>query len=192
MPNQKPASYMPRDRLLETARTLFLEQGVPHVGINKVTAEADVARMTLYNNFASKDALVLAVFEQEAELRRASIAAVQDTLEGPFEKVLALFVVALELASVKGFRGCAFINLAIEAAVPDSAMHRLAKTHKDWIRDNLVGHLTPDVFTAPETLARQILVLWDGGIVGAYVQQSDDPIHAARDAARVLMRSAAQ
>lgn len=192
MPNQKQTSTIPRDRLLETARTLFLEQGVPHVGINKVTAEADVARMTLYNNFASKDALVMAVFEQEAEMRRASISAVQATLESPFEKVLALFVVALELASVKGFRGCAFVNLAIEAAAPDSAMHQLAKTHKGWILDNLIGHLTPDVFTAPETLARQILVLWDGGIVGAHVQQSDEPIHAARDAARILMRSAAQ
>lgn len=192
MPKSNQASSIPRDRLLETARTLFLQQGVPHVGINKVTAMADVARMTLYNNFASKDALVLAVFEQEAELRRASISAVQDTLDGPLERVLALFVVALELASVKGFRGCAFINLAIEAAAPDSAMHSLAKTHKDWILDNLIGHLKTDVFTAPETLARQILILWDGGIIGAYVQQSDDPIHSARDAARVLMRCAAQ
>jgi AcrR family transcriptional regulator len=192
MPISKQKPSTPRDRLLKTARVLFLEQGVPHVGINKVTAEADVARMTLYNNFASKDELVLAVFEQEAEMRRASISAVQDTLDGPFEKVLALFVVALELSSMKGFRGCAFINLAIESAAPDSAMHNLAKTHKDWILKNLIGHLSPDVFTAPEALARQILVLWDGGIVGAYVQQSDEPIHAARDAVRVLMRNAAQ
>ncbi|MFK7836453.1 MAG: TetR/AcrR family transcriptional regulator [Sulfitobacter sp.] len=190
MPKFERTSSTPRDRLLETARALFLEQGVPNVGINKVTAEADVARMTLYNNFASKDALVLAVFEQEIEIRRASICAVQDTLDGPFEKVLALFVVALELSSVKGFRGCAFVNLAIEVAAPDSAMHKLAKAHKDWILDNLIGHLSPDLFTAPQELARQILVLWDGGIVGAYVQQSDAPIHAARDAARVLMRSA--
>jgi AcrR family transcriptional regulator len=192
MPNLKQPSFSPRDRLLDTARTLFLEQGVPHVGINKVTDEARVARMTLYNNFASKDDLVLAVFEQEAEIRRASISAVQATLEGPFEKVLALFVVALELASLKGFRGCAFVNLAIEAAAPDSAMHNLAKAHKKWILSNLMEHLTPHAFANPGILAQQILVLWDGGIVGAYVQQSDDPIHAARDAARTLMRSSAQ
>ena len=192
MPNQNQKSPPPRDRLLETARALFLEQGVPHVGINTVTAKADVARMTLYNNFASKDALVLAVFEQEAELRRASISKVQDTLEDPFEKVLALFVVALELSGVKGFRGCAFINLAIETAAPDSAMHQLARTHKDWILGNLVEHLPSDVFSDRDALAQQILVLWDGGIVGAYVHQSDHPIRAARDAARVLMRNAAQ
>lgn len=189
MPNRQSYTPTPRDRLLDSARKLFLKEGVPHVGINKVTADADVARMTLYNNFSSKEDLVLAVFEQEAELRRSSISSVQATLEDPFEKVLALFVVALELANLKGFRGCAFINLAIEAAAPDSAMHKVAKDHKDWILQNLIEHLTPEVFLEPETLARQILVLWDGGIVGAYVQQSDDPIHAARDAARILMRS---
>lgn len=190
MPNSVKTPASPRDRLIDTARTLFLEEGVPHVGINKVTDVAQVARMTLYNNFKSKDDLVLAVFEQEAELRRASISSVQATLEGPFEKVLALFVVALELASLKGFRGCAFINLAVEAAAPDSAVHALAKAHKNWIRGNLLEHLDPDVFKDPETLAGQILVLWDGGIVGAYVQQCDDSIRFARDATRVLMRSA--
>ena len=190
MPKHQQHATPPRDRLLETATRLFLEQGVPHVGINQVTEEAQVARMTLYNNFASKDELVLAVFEREAEVRRSSILSVQSTLEGPFEKVLALFVVALELANLKGFRGCTFINLAIEAAAPESSMHRLAKTHKKWILDNLIEHLTPDLFADPDTLARQILVLWDGGIVGAYVQQTDDPIRAARDATRILMRSA--
>lgn len=181
-----------RDRLIDTARRLFTQHGVPHVGINRVIEEAGIARMTLYNHFASKDDLVAAAFEQEVEIRRQSISAVQDGLEGSFEKVLALFVVALELAGLKGFRGCAFVNLAIEAAAPDSALHSLAKAHKDWILENIKGHLHAGPFSDPETLARQILVLWDGGIVGAYVHQSDAPIQAARDAARALMRSATQ
>jgi hypothetical protein len=36
---------------------------------------------------------------------------------------------ALELAEARGFRGCAFINLAIETAAPDSTLHKLAKRH---------------------------------------------------------------
>ncbi|MFU1477538.1 TetR/AcrR family transcriptional regulator [Roseovarius sp. C7] len=184
-------SQSARDRLIQTARELFLQHGVPHVGINRVIEEAGIARMTLYNHFASKDDLVAAAFEQEVELRRQSITSVQDGLDGTFEKVLALFVVALELASLKGFRGCAFVNLAIEAAAPDSALHGLAKAHKDWILENIMGHLPPETFSEPDMLARQILVLWDGGIVGAYVHQSDAPIHAAHQAARALMRGAA-
>ncbi|WP_300018458.1 hypothetical protein [uncultured Roseobacter sp.] len=192
MPNSGKAPATPRDRLVDTARKLFPEEGAPHVGISKLTDVAQLVCMTPYNNFRLQNDLVLAVFEQEAELRRASISSVQSTLEGPFEKVLALFVVALELAGLKGFRGCAFINLVVEAAAPNSATHALAKKHKEWILDNLLEHLTPEVFADPDMLARQILVLLDGGIVGACVQQPDDPIRAARDAARVLMRSAAR
>lgn len=189
MPNFK--NKVPRDRLLETARELFLRDGVPQTGINTVTAKAEVARMTLYNNFASKNELILAVFEQESERRREAIESTQKILEGPFEKVLAIFVVALDFASQKGFRGCAFINLAIEAAAPDSALHDLAKRHKDWIHQNVLQNLGEGNFTDPEALARQICVLWDGGSVGAYVHQSDAPILTARDAARALMRGAA-
>ena len=181
-----------QDRLIGTARRLFLRHGVPHVGINRVIDEAGVARMTLYNHFASKDALVAAVFEQEAEARRRSITAVQDELQGSSEKVLALFTVALDLAGLEGFRGCAFVNLAIETATPDSALHGSAKAHKDWVLSNILEHLPPKTFADPEMLARQILVLWDGGIVGAYVHQGAGPIHAAREAAQALMRAAAR
>lgn len=189
MPNLE--ATLPQDRLLQTARELFLQDGIPQTGINAITAKANVARMTLYNNYASKDDLILAVFEQESELRREAITSTQDLLEGPFEKVLAVFVVALDLASQKGFRGCAFLNLAIEAAAPDSALHILAKRHKDWIRKNILLNLGEGNFHDPDTLAQQVCVLWDGGIVGAYVHQSNEPIVTARDATRVLMRSAA-
>ncbi|HKL04488.1 MAG TPA: TetR/AcrR family transcriptional regulator [Roseovarius sp.] len=179
-----------KDRLIETARDLFLGEGVPQTGINKITAEADVARMTLYNNFASKDDLVLAVFEREAELRRDAIQAMQEDLEGPFERVFALFHVAKDVAAQKGFRGCAFINLAIEVAAPNNALHALAQNHKIWIRSNIRTQLGDDLFSEPDTLAQQIALLWDGGIVGAYVHQSDQPIDLAREAARTLMRAA--
>jgi len=190
MPKYEPT--LPRDRLVETARALFLGEGIPQTGINKITSQADVARMTLYNNFASKDDLVLAVFEREAELRRDAIEAAQENLEGPFERVLALFVVAQDVASLKGFRGCAFINLAIEAAAPNSALHSLAQQHKAWIKANIRRQLGRGVFADSDVLAQQIAVLWDGGIVGAYVHQSDEPIRMAREAARTLMRAAAQ
>jgi len=38
-----------------------------NVGINDVISGAGVARMTLYNNFVSKDALVLAVYTELIE-----------------------------------------------------------------------------------------------------------------------------
>ena len=67
------AQRTPRDRLIHTAAELFYERGLPNVGINEVTDRASVARMTLYNNFASKEALALAAFEKLAAVRHALI-----------------------------------------------------------------------------------------------------------------------
>ena len=50
-----------RDQLVETAERLFYREGFYATGIDRVIAEAGVARMTLYKHFRSKDELVLAV-----------------------------------------------------------------------------------------------------------------------------------
>ena len=50
-----------RELVLDTAERLFTQDGFTATGINLITQEAGIASMTLYNNFKSKDGLVLAV-----------------------------------------------------------------------------------------------------------------------------------
>ncbi len=49
-----------RARLLAAAAESFYDHGVNGTGIDTITATAGVAKMSLYNNFAGKDDLVLA------------------------------------------------------------------------------------------------------------------------------------
>ena len=50
-----------RQRVLTTADRLFYEEGFRAVGIDRIIAEAEVAKATLYVHFPSKDDLILAV-----------------------------------------------------------------------------------------------------------------------------------
>ena len=50
-----------RDHLIDTALRLFYTGGFTATGIDKILAEAGVAKMTLYKHFRSKDDLILAV-----------------------------------------------------------------------------------------------------------------------------------
>ena len=109
-----PAQPSPRDRLIDTAAALFYERGLPNVGINEVTERAGVARMTLYNNFDSKEALALAAFERQAEARRALFMKRLDRARTAAEAVKAMFDVSEQLATEPGFRGCAFTNVAVQ------------------------------------------------------------------------------
>lgn len=53
-----------RETVLDTAEYLFYEEGFHATGIDRVISEAGVARMTLYNHFPSKEALVESVLER--------------------------------------------------------------------------------------------------------------------------------
>ncbi|MDX1606780.1 MAG: TetR/AcrR family transcriptional regulator [Candidatus Competibacterales bacterium] len=50
-----------REAVLDTAERLFYEEGFHATGIDRVVAEAGVARMTLYNHFPSKEVLIESV-----------------------------------------------------------------------------------------------------------------------------------
>lgn len=186
MPPDQPA----RDRLIETAATLFYEHGLPNVGINEVTDRADVARMTLYNNFASKEDLALAAFERQAERRRAMIEEETRRHKSATGRIEGLFIVAQQLARDPAFRGCAFINVAVQQPDPNGRLHALARAHKTWIREYIQSLIEVVGGGNGRQLAQQILALWDGAIVEAYIQSSTEPITAARRAAVTLVQSA--
>ncbi|WP_373895824.1 TetR/AcrR family transcriptional regulator [Virgibacillus natechei] len=56
-----------KEALLNVAERLFYEHGFRGVGLKQIISEADVATMTLYNHFSSKDQLVEEVLKQREE-----------------------------------------------------------------------------------------------------------------------------
>ena len=62
-PSRPPA----RELLLGAAARLFYHRGVAATGIDTITAEAGVAKKSLYNNFTSKADLVAAYLEARHE-----------------------------------------------------------------------------------------------------------------------------
>ncbi len=73
-----------RQKIADTALTLFLERGYDAVGIRDVAAEADVAVTTLFSHFASKEALV---FERDENFEQGLVRAVTD--RDPDESLLS-------------------------------------------------------------------------------------------------------
>ena len=53
-----------RERILAAASDLFYREGMQNVGIDRIIAESGVAKMSLYNNFKSKDELIAAYLEK--------------------------------------------------------------------------------------------------------------------------------
>src|SRR4051812_29759986 len=118
-----------RRRVLDTASALFYTRGIHSVGVDRVIAEAGVAKATFYHHFPSKDDLVRAyLLEQDAAIRQA--AALTDV--PPEERVMAVFAAIGEISCGPGFRGCAFINAAAEYPDPDHPVRQVVTEHRRW------------------------------------------------------------
>lgn len=57
-----------RDRILEAARDLYLESGMPGLSMRRVAARADITATAIYRHFENKEALLLAVAQAGFEL----------------------------------------------------------------------------------------------------------------------------
>ncbi|RWX58770.1 TetR/AcrR family transcriptional regulator, partial [Mesorhizobium sp. M4B.F.Ca.ET.089.01.1.1] len=55
-----------RQHVVDTAYALFKRDGFHATGIDRIIAEADIAKMTMYRNFPSKDELIVAVLDHRA------------------------------------------------------------------------------------------------------------------------------
>ena len=113
-----------RDQLIDTALDLFNRNGYHATGIDRILAEAGVAKMTLYKHFGSKDALIQAALERRDERWRAWFRdAVARRAETPRGRLLAVFDALEEWFVRPDFHGCMFIRAAGEYAALDDPIH---------------------------------------------------------------------
>ncbi|MDN3557680.1 TetR/AcrR family transcriptional regulator [Halomonas maura] len=154
-----PASK--RDQLLATAERLFYEQGFHATGIDRIVAAAGVVRMTLYNHFASKEALVAAVLQARHARFVASLEAA--TASAPPGEVTEALVDAhgrwLERYSQQG---CIMAKAMGEFAEHNAELHALAATAKADLLARLEAALTRDGLNREDGLARQLFVVLEG------------------------------
>lgn len=175
-----------RQRILETADRLFYEHGVRAVGIDRVIAEADSAKMTLYTHFPSKDDLIVAVLRHREKAVTEFFRAAMER-HGKKTPLRAFFAALKEWFESPGFRGCAFQNAAIELADPKHPAAEFARGHKQRFAETLRGVVEETVGKTGTKLAPAVALLVEGAIVTAVVQGGSDAADAARDAALKLV-----
>ena len=193
MPKPKTARKSVHDRILNTASSLFYQQGIRNVGIDKIIAESGVAKMSLYNHFKSKDALIEAWLRQEDQQWCEWLkSAIEERTHNPSKQLLAIFDALREWFEGPDFRGCAFINASIELANPDHPGHRVALEHQQSIYRYILSLAQAADVLSPEQLARQLLLLVQGAIVVAMMEGSWSTASQAKKAAAILIQTASR
>jgi len=180
-----PASSA-RDRLLASASRLFHERGINATGIDLVVREAGVAKASLYNNFASKEALVVAYLEHELDGWIVGARAQDDPLSPSTERVAALFEALARAVESRTFHGCPFTNAVIE--LPDCVPVRaVADRYRDVVRVHLAHIGRQD---AASTTTTRLVLLYDAAITAAKVGRDAALVREASTMAQELVQPA--
>jgi AcrR family transcriptional regulator len=182
-----------RDIVLDTAEALFSTQGFTATGINQVTKEAGVASMTLYNNFANKDALVVATLKRRSDVVLRGIhEAVERAGDDPRLRIEAVFNavedwIRKEQGRPSGFPGCMFLRAAQEYPAASTTARTVAIEHKRHIIDLFKIELIKLDCQDPEDTAMSLHLLIDGGITQAQLFCDMSSIARSRNFARLLL-----
>ncbi|MEO7599692.1 MAG: TetR/AcrR family transcriptional regulator [Opitutus sp.] len=180
-----------RDHLMTTAWRLFYRDGYRAVGIDTLLAEAEVAKMTLYNHFASKEELIVAVLERRsAELLASVDTAIEVAGKNPQKRLSSVFDGLKHWFQTDDFKGCAFIRALSEYPEPVHPIHQSAWSHKRQMNARLLSIVTPAGAKNSAQLADTISLLIDGAIVAAHATGSALSADTARSAALSLLKSA--
>jgi AcrR family transcriptional regulator len=177
-----------RQRILETADQLFYQDGVRGVGIDRIIAEAEVAKMSLYKHFPSKDDLILAVLmHREISVLEFFRSAMERHGRKAKNPLRAFFAALKDFFESPGFRGCPFQNAAVELADPAHPGAEFVRGHKQRFSEFLRGLVEERVGKAAAKIAPAVSILVEGAMVTAVIQGDPGAADVARDAALKLI-----
>jgi AcrR family transcriptional regulator len=174
----KPGSG--RERILEAAYDLFSRSGVRAIGVDTITVHADVAKMTLYRNFASKNELAVAFMglREERWTRGWVQAEVAKRASSPAGRLLAIFELFAEWFARDDFEGCAFVTSLLEFEDRDDPVRQACILHLANIRAFVADLADEAGIEDSERFASQWHILMKGSIVAAHEGDTDAALKA--------------
>jgi AcrR family transcriptional regulator len=179
-----------RARLLAAADELFYAEGVQSVGIDRVIQHAGVAKATLYSAFGSKDGLVRAYLQAR---HTATVERMTRELEARYETPKERLVGAFEVQGLSfvepGFRGCAFISASADAQ-PGGVVEHAASEYRTWLRELFFDLAQQAGAKDAKALAQQLVLLYDGAGISAWLDRDPSAEAAARAVAAALVDAA--
>src|ERR1700684_347647 len=178
-----------RERLLASADALFYAEGVQSVGIDRVIEHAGVAKASLYNLFGSKEGLVRAYLEARHDGTTTAISDAVERHRDPRRRILAVFEAQAQVFAQPGFRGCAFVAALAEAPL-GGQVEEAAAEYRTWMRALLVDLAEQAEAAAPPAPPRRPQIIFDGGMLAAWMDPQPSIASSPRAAAEALIQAA--
>lgn len=186
-----PAAAGKRRLIVETAYALFKRVGFHATGIDRIIAEAGVAKMTMYRHFPAKDDLIVAVLDHRAARFEAQLDRLAREAATPARKIATVFDWHARWFRSADFHGCLFAHALAEFGDPGHPVFAAVARQKNGFRLRLERILAEAMPAGrAEATAAALFMLIEGATLMAQMGQGEAAIGAARQAASRLLAPA--
>jgi len=188
-----------RKTLLDTGLAILTEKGYSYTGIDEILRRAGVPKGSFYHYFDSKEAFGRSLIEAYGHYFACKLErSFQDDTRTPLQRLDAFVEDAK--AGMKKFgyrRGCLIGNLGQEmSALPEGFRELLQDVFRDW--ENRLSALLDEARQAGEIpphiqcdqIAHFFWIGWEGAVLRAKLDQSQQPLDQFAQGFRSLLRSA--
>lgn len=177
-----------RQHIVETAYRLFKRYGFHATGIDRIIAEAGVAKMTVYRHFPSKDGLIVAVLDWRTERFEEELDRMVEAAPNAKEKIGAIFDWHERWFAQRDFRGCPFQHAIAEFGDRNHPVFKAAARQKTRLKQRMRGILAASMPSAEaKRAAAALFMLIEGSTLLAEMGQGAVAIRNARLAAASLL-----
>lgn len=131
-----------RQRILEQAASLFNDRGYHAVTVGEVMASTGLQKGGIYNHFESREDLVLAAYDHNADVLRAMVAGALAGRRHAGERLHAIVGVFRDFANDPPYPGgCPTLNTSVESRGVDPRLHAKARSVLSELLDDLFGRV---------------------------------------------------
>lgn len=177
-------------RVLDAASHLFYERGIHAVGVDTIAEAAGVTKKTLYDQFGSKEALVVSYLQHRDARWREHVAAQLALVPTPGpDRILAIFDAAVSWSDENSPKGCSAINARAEIGDgnDDHPVFPEVSRQKVWLLDLFADLCSEAQITDPRAMAQAMMLLYEGAIVTVGMATFAEPFQTARAWAAALL-----
>ncbi|MFK6082192.1 TetR/AcrR family transcriptional regulator [Acinetobacter baumannii] len=151
-----------REIILSTATQLFIQESYIAIGVDRIISKSNVAKMTFYKHFPSKEKLVFACLK---ELKLDIQIAVEEHISArskPLEKLEQLYLWYIDWLNQNGVKGCPFHKARMDVGDIYPSIQVVLNEYRNWLFQLTMSILKELQIKDPIALTHLFISLVDG------------------------------
>lgn len=173
-----------KNRIIETASSLFYKNGYNSTGINEIISEAGIAKATLYSHFKSKEDICIAYLRFKDTNFSKDIEELTASKPKGKLQILAIFDYLEVFFHTEDFNGCWSIKTVSEIPRDNETIRNEIQKQKNEFIQFIETLVTRNLDSIKEgeidSLSRKIYLLYESAIGESHLHQADWPIKQAK------------